>query len=476
MGSSKISDTDTIFFHVGRTKKPIIAYNISEHPISKTHKARIELWNIQSLISYPILDKKKKLLGVMNIGAHEVKEIPHLDKKFFETIASMLAIVIQRKKTEVALEEERNRAQTYLDTAQIMLVVVDTEKRISLLNPRGCKILGVSRDEAIGKNWVDTFVPERIKTVIESQLNKLLTREIESIDYEEGTILTKNNEKRIIAWHANVLNDDTGNIIGILGSGQDITERYEAKKALLESEERYRTIVHSMQDMIFVYDKNDVYTQIYVSSTDLLIAPLEDIIGKHVTKVVPQKMAEHYLKYSKLVRATGKSESFDYTLNVNNEELWFIVRLSLHEDGESIVSVAREITARKQAEETLRKRAARLELIARIGQRTTAILDLDDLLHQAVDQIAKTFNYYNVCILLLEDDHIVLKAATQNDFKSVEGQLSFIIGVEGITGWVAESGVPLLVPDVTLEKRSIPAFSEILALNRYTPVLSLQSK
>jgi signal transduction histidine kinase len=103
--------------------------------------------------------------------------------------------------------------------------------------------------------------------------------------------------------------------------------------------------------------------------------------------------------------------------------------------------------------QSTRRRAARLALINRVGQQTTAILDLDELLHQAVNLIGETFGYLNVVIMLAEDSEIVLKAATLPSLHALKDSLRFRIGSEGITGWVAGSGEPLLVPDVSKDAR-----------------------
>ncbi|RPI99480.1 MAG: GAF domain-containing sensor histidine kinase [Chloroflexi bacterium] len=105
----------------------------------------------------------------------------------------------------------------------------------------------------------------------------------------------------------------------------------------------------------------------------------------------------------------------------------------------------------------LHERAKRLELVARVGQQTTAILDLDDLLHRAVHLIGDTFHYYNVIIRLAEDGEIVLRAATLPSFRLLEGGHRHPIGSTSITGWVAEHGRSLSVPDVTQDERYISA-------------------
>ncbi|MBU0702677.1 MAG: GAF domain-containing protein, partial [Chloroflexi bacterium] len=113
----------------------------------------------------------------------------------------------------------------------------------------------------------------------------------------------------------------------------------------------------------------------------------------------------------------------------------------------------RELTERKRAEAAFQERAASLELVARVAQRTTAILELDELLHQAVDLISDAFGYYNVVILLVEGDEVVSKAVTLPAAQAMEDRLRLRVGKDGITGWVAGSGEPLLVPDVSVDPR-----------------------
>jgi GAF domain-containing protein len=102
-----------------------------------------------------------------------------------------------------------------------------------------------------------------------------------------------------------------------------------------------------------------------------------------------------------------------------------------------------------------RERATRLELVERIGRRSTAILDLDELLGQATDLISSTFGYYYTNILLIEGGDLVLRAASLPGVHEQRGRLRIKVGEEGITGWVASTGESLLVPDVRADSRYI---------------------
>jgi len=100
----------------------------------------------------------------------------------------------------------------------------------------------------------------------------------------------------------------------------------------------------------------------------------------------------------------------------------------------------------KASADALRERARRLELIAGIGQRATAILQLDELLHQAIFLIRKEFSYFNVSIFLADRAELVLRASAARP--ELENRVRLAIGREGISGQVAQTGEPLLVPDV----------------------------
>ncbi len=123
----------------------------------------------------------------------------------------------------------------------------------------------------------------------------------------------------------------------------------------------------------------------------------------------------------------------------------------IQEQAHDLVENALEIARREQAEQALREKATRLELITRVGRRTTAILELDELLHQAVDLINDTFGYYNVNILFVDGDAVELKATSLPTLRHQEGNSWRRMEFENIVGWVAGSGEALLAPDVSQE-------------------------
>ncbi|MEE8389971.1 MAG: PAS domain S-box protein, partial [Anaerolineae bacterium] len=240
---------------------------------------------------------------------------------------------------------------------------------------------------------------------------------------------------------------------------QEIADRQRAEDALRASEERFRSLVETVGDWIWEIDSNGAYTYVSPKVKDLLGYEPENVIGKTPLDFMFPDRAKRVAGFFQARVKSAKPFSG-------------IVHTALHKDGRGVEietsgvpildangsllgyrGVARDVTERKQAEKTVRERATRLELIARVGQRTTAILKLDELLHQAVNLISDAFGFYNSAILLVDNGDVVLRAVTLTALRALEGRFRLRVGVEGIIGWVAGSGEPLLVPDVSLEPR-----------------------
>jgi len=102
--------------------------------------------------------------------------------------------------------------------------------------------------------------------------------------------------------------------------------------------------------------------------------------------------------------------------------------------------------------------AEQIRLLTGVSQRIASILDVDELMVQVVGLIQQTFGYYHVGIGLIEGDDVVYRVGAgelwdRSDFHFKPARLK--LGMEGITGWVASTGISLLVPDVSKDPRYV---------------------
>ncbi len=149
-------------------------------------------------------------------------------------VIGTLLDITERKQTEEILQQEKDKAQKYLDVAGVIFLVINRDKKVALINKKGCEVLGYKEDEIIGKNWFETFIPEKIRNEIISVFEKLMSGKVELVEYYENPVLTKRGEEKIIAWHNALLKDENGNNIGTISSGEDITERKKMEKEVKE--------------------------------------------------------------------------------------------------------------------------------------------------------------------------------------------------------------------------------------------------
>ena len=201
--------------------------------------------------------------GLPNMVGHLLKIVSFylMYKAFIEAgIARPFGLMFREiKQSEEALLRERDYCRSVVDTAQVIVLVLDLEGRIVSINPYLQEISGYSLEEVQGKDWFTTFLPERDRNRIQ-QLFKGGAASDSAIRGNVNPIVTKDGQEREIEWHDDKLRDADGNIIGVVAIGHDITERMRAEsqteataEALRESEERFRSIYSQSPIAIELY-------------------------------------------------------------------------------------------------------------------------------------------------------------------------------------------------------------------------------
>ena len=150
--------------------------------------------------------------------------------------------VQERKQAEEALREEHRKQQKILDTVEAIIVELDKSGRITLINRKGCQLLGYSRNELLGKNWFANCLPQPEGLVRNAPIyQKIMSGLLPFMEYQESQILNKNGKRYLIAWHHSHYVDDNGKFLGMLSAGEDITRRIEMEE---QARERQSQMAH----------------------------------------------------------------------------------------------------------------------------------------------------------------------------------------------------------------------------------------
>jgi len=165
---------------------------------------------------------------------------------------SVITDITQRKRAEEATRRERDFAEGLIETARVIVLVLDNDGRIVRFNAYMEEISGYRLEEVRGKDWVTTFLPERDR----SHMGALFQEAVSGARTRANVnpILTKDGREREIEWYDTTLKDAGGDTVGVLAVGQDVTERNRAEEALRESHEELQAIYDGMLDGLLVTD------------------------------------------------------------------------------------------------------------------------------------------------------------------------------------------------------------------------------
>ncbi len=189
--------------------------------------------------------------------------------------------IAARKAVEEALRTEKERAETYLEVAGVVFLTLDLDGNVTLINTKGCELLEGTAGDIVGANWFETFLPPDQRAEVETVFRKIVSGNLASYEYQENRIRTRNGRERQIAWHNVLLKDSDGRIVGILSSGQDITEQRESKRRLQDSEQRLQAIFDAVQAGIVIVDVGSrTIVDVNPAATAMIGLPREEILGK----------------------------------------------------------------------------------------------------------------------------------------------------------------------------------------------------
>ncbi len=269
--------------------------------------------------------------------------------------------ITENRLIEQNLLLERERTRKYLDVAGVMIIALDVHGNVVMVNQKGCDVLGYSKEEIIGKNWFDHFIPKRDIEEVKEAFNYIVTDRAELVEYYKNPILNSKGQERLISWHNTLLKDDNGKILAVISSGEDVTEKEATERMLRESEERLRVISEYANTGIAMSDKEGFIVYANKAFLDMVKYTREELYGKHFGIFTHPDYMEQELGYLKDL-VEGKIESYRMEkqyITAKGDTLWVDLTVSCIRDtnGEILhhVGVVIDISDRKRIEFELKE-------------------------------------------------------------------------------------------------------------------------
>lgn len=313
--------------------------------------------------------------GIFNMVGHIFKIISFylIYKAIIETgmIKPYDLLFRELKHNEAVIRRERDRAQKYLDIAGVMLVEVDVEKKVTLINRKGCEILKYGEDEVIGKNWFEYFLPEKERTLSISLFERLILGGKKDAEYLEASVLTRTGGERIIAWRNTVLLDEEGAVVGTLASGEDITDRRREEEKI----RKLSRVVEQSPASIIIADTSGNVEYVNPKYGEMTGYGFDELMGRNPEIFKSAFMSSYEFDQLWKTINSGRRWHGEFRNRRKSGEIyWESASISpvrnIHGDVTHFLAVKEDITERKMMEEALRKSEASLanaQRIAHIG-------------------------------------------------------------------------------------------------------------
>ncbi|MCX6154352.1 MAG: ATP-binding protein [Candidatus Kapabacteria bacterium] len=312
------------------------------------------------------------------------------------------------------LYDDRTKIKAILNAStDFAIFATDLNYRITLFNSGAEFLLGYCAESVIGILTPEIFhVPlEIIEYSKEIQLQyDYISEGYDTVtakaklgfnDKKEWTFKTKNGKLINVKLVITGIYDENLNHIGYMGIAEDISEKKLAQSQLVESEERLKSTLSSMDDLVYVLDKNGNFLHFFQqSSSDSIYRPTDLFIGMSYKFVFPPSLAKIYDDAIQSVVDTGDIQQFDYSINTPEGEIWYSAKVSKRhsQDGNyaGVTIVARNITERKMHEEELASAKVQAEIANKaksqflanmsheIRTPMNAILGFSDLLEEII--------------------------------------------------------------------------------------------
>ncbi len=206
---------------------------------------------------------------------------PIFDDGQFKGSIAVITDITARKEAEMELWESEERLQAILDNASTIIHLKDTKGKYILVDRQFEILANIAKERIVGKTDFDIF-PENIAKIFSSGDQKVLETGLPLETEAMVPFDEKTSAYFIIKFP---LIDSSGTPYAVCGIITDITERKRAEEALRQSEQRYRTLVQSLPDIIYKIDQEGCFTFLSDSIRNLGYEP-EELVGKHFKEII----------------------------------------------------------------------------------------------------------------------------------------------------------------------------------------------
>jgi PAS domain S-box-containing protein len=302
--------------------------------------------------------------------------------------------LVVRRKTDESLRESEEKYRNLVENMKDIFYITDDKGLISYVSPVAEAIGGYKTSEIIGRPIIDFLHPEDVQSIA-GQFREIISGKTEPAEYR---LITKSGN---VIWALTFAQPifDKDRVVGVQGIITDITDIKKTEEKLTRSEEKYRTIIESIQEGYFEVDLagrlvffNDVLCDSSGYSRD-------ELLGMAFQEYTTPASAERlYEVFHEVYRTGNPSEIVDYDIltkdgGIRYAELSTSLMVDPHGKPLGFRGVARDVTDKKRVEHEMQERRIYLEEVLRAAPDAVITLDKDNRIAEWNQGAERLFGY-----------------------------------------------------------------------------------
>ena len=290
-----------------------------------------------------------------------------------------------RLKVQGALQDSEKKYRLIFESAQEGMVVLDVRGKILEANPKAIEISGLKREEVLGKNFVELlpFVRLDAKSILANFKDLVLGKDFSE---REWTLTNRKGERITFLAHHSFIRE-SNKILGLLVILEDVTERRLVEKAIRTEKEKLGSYFEIMIDGIVVNDEKGKMIEVNKAMAQMFGYKLpKKMIGKDIFSNIVEREKPRISKLFDETQKKKESEIKNLEVICRKEDgseftVMFNIRHKWDKDKYlGSISVARDITQCRGAEQALRESEEKWRSLAVTAPAVILTLDRDGII------------------------------------------------------------------------------------------------
>ncbi len=318
------------------------------------HQYPVSLYPLQDTYSVVFLDDIGKIMPSL-FGAHFYVLLVFLLIICFVILILYKSIKNAQQANEILannaaeIEDLFRRQTLLLQESKSFIYFQDENGKMTSVSEEVKNVLGYSQLDFMSNFKSYMYEPDRIK--INQEIIRTIAARGNTMSLEIEFISASGEMLRVKIFEK-FLYDTNGGFLGNVGICTDITEKYNSELELLKSEDRLRSVLKSLPDIIFIYDTKGTFLDYYVQDDALLLIPANESMGKTIMEVLPVPLNQTLMDVFNQAVETSNLQYVEFDLMLKTGKRIYETRI-FRLDQDRMISIARDITGQKLWEKGL---------------------------------------------------------------------------------------------------------------------------